>query len=58
VTGWPKIVLVRGTVVVEDDELVAEPGHGRFVKRALFGKELAAKRHGVAKVAGGPMCYN
>jgi dihydropyrimidinase len=47
VTGWPKIVLVRGTVVVEDDELVAAPGHGRFVKRALFGKELTAQAVGV-----------
>jgi dihydropyrimidinase len=47
VTGWPKIVLLRGTVVVENDELVAQPGHGRFVKRALFGKELAAEAVGV-----------
>jgi dihydropyrimidinase len=44
VTGWPKVVLVRGTVVVENDELVATPGHGRFVKRARFGDELPASR--------------
>jgi hypothetical protein len=27
-------------VIVEGDELVAEPGAGRFVKRARFGEEL------------------
>jgi dihydropyrimidinase len=43
VTGWPKVVLVRGTVVVENDELVAAPGHGQFVKRARFGDELPAR---------------
>jgi hypothetical protein len=37
-------VLVRGHVVVEDGELVAEPGSGRFVARARFGEELKAAR--------------
>jgi len=32
---------VRGQVIVENDELVAEPGAGKFVKRAKFGEELA-----------------
>jgi dihydropyrimidinase len=40
VTGAPAAVLVRGQVIVENDELVAEPGAGQFVKRAKFGEEL------------------
>ena len=42
VTGAPEVVLVRGQVIVEDDELLAEPGAGQFVKRARFGEELLA----------------
>lgn len=41
VQGAPGAVLVRGQVIVENDELVAEPGAGQFVKRARFGEELA-----------------
>jgi dihydropyrimidinase len=41
VTGAPAVVLVRGQVIVENDELVAQPGAGRFVKRARSGEELA-----------------
>jgi dihydropyrimidinase len=40
VTGSPDVVLLRGQVLVENDELVASPGVGRFVKRARFGEEL------------------
>ncbi|HXF98631.1 MAG TPA: dihydropyrimidinase [Gaiellaceae bacterium] len=40
VTGSPEVVLVRGTVVVENGELQVEPGFGRFVERAAFGQEL------------------
>ena len=40
VQGSPEVVLIRGHVVVENDELVAEPGSGQFVKRAKFGEEL------------------
>ena len=40
VQGAPQVVLVRGQVIVEDDELVAEPGAGSFVKRARFGEQL------------------
>jgi dihydropyrimidinase len=40
VTGSPEVVLLRGNVLVEHDELVAQPGIGRFVKRAKFGEEL------------------
>jgi dihydropyrimidinase len=41
VTGAPDVVLLRGHVLVENDELVASPGIGQFVKRARFGEELA-----------------
>jgi dihydropyrimidinase len=41
VTGAPEVVLVRGQVIVENDELVAQPGAGQFVKRAKSGEELA-----------------
>jgi dihydropyrimidinase len=41
VTGTPEVVLLRGNVIVERDELVAEPGTGQFVRRARFGEQLA-----------------
>jgi dihydropyrimidinase len=44
VTGSPEVVLLRGNVLVESGELVAEPGIGRFVARAKFGKELKPER--------------
>src|SRR6187455_1841993 len=37
VTGTPETVLLRGAVLVDGGELVAEPGIGQFVKRARFG---------------------
>ena len=40
VVGAPEVVLLRGNVIVENGELVAEPGSGSFVKRARFGREL------------------
>jgi len=42
VTGTPETVLLRGNVLVEGGELVAEPGIGQFVKRARFGEQLTA----------------
>jgi dihydropyrimidinase len=45
VTGSPEVVLLRGNVLVEGDELVASPGIGQFVARAKFGQEL---KQGVA----------
>jgi dihydropyrimidinase len=45
VTGVPEVVLLRGNVLVEGDELVASPGIGQFVARAKFGQEL---KQGVA----------
>jgi dihydropyrimidinase len=43
VTGSPEVVLLRGQVLVENDELVASPGIGQFVARAKFGEELKAE---------------
>jgi dihydropyrimidinase len=43
VTGTPELVLLRGNVLVENGDLVAEPGIGRFVARAKFGDELRAE---------------
>ena len=50
VTGAPEVVLVRGQVIVENDELVGQPGDGQFVKRARFGEKLtpAEQRDGMS----------
>jgi len=40
VTGAPQVVLLRGRVLVEGDELVGQPGFGEFIRRARFGEEL------------------
>jgi dihydropyrimidinase len=40
VTGSPETVLLRGHVLVENDELVAQPGIGQYIARAKFGEEL------------------
>jgi dihydropyrimidinase len=42
VTGAVDLTMVRGNVIVEGGELVAEPGVGQFVKRACFGEELSS----------------
>jgi dihydropyrimidinase len=42
VTGSPEIVIRRGEILVDGDELVAKPGSGQFVRRARFGEELKA----------------
>jgi dihydropyrimidinase len=34
VRGWPVTVLRRGTVIIENDELKAAPGSGRFLPRS------------------------
>src|SRR5213082_3432019 len=39
-TGGPELVVLRGSVLVEDGGLVAPPGIGRFVRRARFGEQL------------------
>jgi dihydropyrimidinase len=48
VVGAPEVVLVRGQVIVENDELVAQPGAGQFLKRARVGEELASVARAVA----------
>ena len=44
VTGSPELVLLRGNVLFESDEVVAQPGIGQFVERARFGEELRPAR--------------
>jgi dihydropyrimidinase len=41
VTGTPETVLLRGKVLVDGDELVAQPGVGQFIARAKFGEQLS-----------------
>jgi dihydropyrimidinase len=48
VIGAPEIVLVRGQVIVEGDELVAAPGAGQFLRRARFGELLHARSQAAA----------
>jgi len=33
ITGWPIMVIQRGNIVVEDNELIAERGAGEFIER-------------------------
>jgi dihydropyrimidinase len=33
VSGWPRTVLLRGKVIVEDEQYIGAPGDGRFVER-------------------------
>ena len=37
-TGTPEVVLLRGHVLVEGDELVATPGIGQFVRARGSGR--------------------
>src|ERR671931_559211 len=48
VTGSADVVLLRGHVLVEHDELVAKPGIGQYVARARFGQELKREREPAA----------
>jgi len=41
VQGSPEIVLLRGNVIVDGDQLLAKPGSGQFIKRARPNEELA-----------------
>ncbi len=40
VQGSPEIVLLRGNVIVDGDQLLAKPGSGQFIKRARPNEEL------------------
>jgi dihydropyrimidinase len=33
VKGWPVMTIVRGHVVMDRGEIVAEPGHGSYIPR-------------------------
>jgi dihydropyrimidinase len=44
VTGWPRIVISRGRVVVENETLNAERGSGRFLERKPNPRERPAAR--------------
>ena len=46
--GAPELVMLRGQVIVDGDELVASPGAGQFLSRARFGKPLAPQSATVA----------
>ncbi|HEY1515228.1 MAG TPA: hypothetical protein VGF91_02335 [Solirubrobacteraceae bacterium] len=46
--GAPEVVLVRGQVIVDHDELVASPGAGQFVRRARFGEHLPTRQRTAA----------
>lgn len=35
VTGWPRTVLLRGKIIVENEEYVGTSGDGRFTKRSV-----------------------
>ncbi|HET9508916.1 MAG TPA: dihydropyrimidinase [Gaiellaceae bacterium] len=43
VVGDVETVLLRGSVIVDGGEVVAQPGTGQFVKRARFGEQLVAE---------------
>ncbi|HSC03188.1 MAG TPA: hypothetical protein VLC49_07705 [Solirubrobacteraceae bacterium] len=46
--GAPEVVLVRGQVFLEGDELVAAPGAGQFLRRARFGELLHPRQRAAA----------
>jgi dihydropyrimidinase len=48
VIGAPEVVLVRGQVIVDHDELVAAPGAGQFLRRARFGERLVTRQQAAA----------
>jgi dihydropyrimidinase len=50
-TGWPTTVLCRGRIVVENDELKAAKGNGRYIARGVPAPVASAKlRDGPAAV--------
>ena len=40
--GWPVLTILRGEVVVENGELLAQPGSGRFVPRKVHPEGLTS----------------
>jgi dihydropyrimidinase len=39
VDGWPRTVLLRGQIIVEDDTYIGTPGQGQYVQRRMKNKE-------------------
>jgi dihydroorotase-like cyclic amidohydrolase len=35
--GWPILTMVRGDVIAEDENIIAKPGIGKYIKRSLAG---------------------
>ena len=42
VTGWPAATIVRGQVIVENDDFIGRPGYGQFVRGKLDASTMAA----------------
>jgi dihydroorotase-like cyclic amidohydrolase len=40
IMGFPFMTLVRGEKIMEDGEIVGEPGHGTFIPALTNGKNL------------------
>jgi len=51
VTGRPRTVLSRGTLLVEDGKFVGPPGHGKMLKRDRYKAKASASRELVGVVA-------
>ena len=51
VTGRPRTVLSRGTVLVDEGKFVAPPGHGKMLKRDRYNPKASASRELVGVVA-------
>ncbi len=53
VKGWPTTVLLRGKVIVRDNELLAQRGSGRFIARGVPAPVASARlRDGPAAILG------
>lgn len=33
--GWPVMTIVRGEIVMEDEQVIGKPGHGKFIARSI-----------------------
>ena len=43
--GWPVMTICRGTVVMEEDEVIGKPGYGRVMPRGRTTGMSAITRH-------------
>lgn len=41
IRGLPRTVTLRGNVIVDNREFIAEPGSGEFIRRAKYGEQIA-----------------